>query len=112
MTTTENTYVFPHKHFANPAFDMTRDITITIEGDQNTWGVPMLTLGGNAFRPNERIGGNWFANLTAAQLAHKLLADDISGMGEKTHPLVVSFLAAAGLARPGVLPCTALPAGA
>ena len=30
MTTTGTTYVFPHKPFANPAFDMTRDITITI----------------------------------------------------------------------------------
>ena len=107
MTTTETTYVFPHKHFTNPAFDMTRDITITTEGAQNTWGAPMLTLDGNAFRPNERVGGTWFAHLTAAQLAHKLLADDISGLGEQTHPLVVSFLAAAGLARPGVLPAGA-----
>ena len=102
-TTTETTYVFPHQHYVNPAFDMTRDITITIEGAQHTWSVPMLTLGGNAFRPNERIGGNWFANLTAAQLAHKLLADDIGSMADKLHPLVASFLAAAGLARPGVL---------
>ncbi len=104
MTTTETTYVFPHKHYDNPAFDMTRDITITTEGESNVWGEPMLTLDGKAFRPNERIGGDWFAHLTAARLAHKLLADDISGMGQPTHPLVVAFLAAAGLSRPGVLP--------
>lgn len=78
---------------------------MTTEHPDSKWGKPVLVFNGRAYGPSDWMGGTGFGSgQTAAQFAHHLLKGDFVGMASPTHPLVKTFLAAAGLARPGVLP--------